>query len=491
MGNMIEKCGLMGISLERGDVSFPIYYGLYALQHRGQESAGIATRDEDGIQLIKDMGLVHEVFNKKNLEKLKGNIGIGHVRYSTTGVSRIENAQPLLVTHRDGNIAIAHNGNLVNAFELRRELEREGRVFHSTSDTEVIAQLLAKELMKHNHDYMRAIEELMRRIRGSYSLVFLLDDTLIAVRDPFGFKPLCIGRTDDSDGEFEEEFHGGNGHIIASETVAMDTLGCSFLRDVTPGEILAIRDGEIVDRERIYQNRCAHCVFEYIYFARVDSVLDGKLVYEVRKKIGERLAEEDTHADADIVMAVPDTGVSFAIGYAKKTGIEYMEGFIKNRFVGRTFIMPDRETREIAVRLKLNVMRKNVEGKRVLLVDDSIVRGTTSRRIVDYLRKKGGAKEVHMRIGCPPIIAPCYLGIDMSTREELIAANNSIEEIRRIINADSLAYLSLDGLISSIGIPEGDLCLGCLTGKYPIEIPGEKCVIKQMRLDQFSNPVPE
>ncbi len=483
-----EECGIVGIALARGNAALPIFYALYALQHRGQESAGIAVSVSAGedngkgsetskytrnIPLIKGMGFVYEVFDHPRLESLKGNIGIGHVRYSTTGASAVENAEPLLVNYQRGKIAIAHNGNLVNTAELRRELERDGRVFHSDTDTEVIAHLLAKELVRH--DPIEAVKELMKRVIGSYSLVILLNNILIAVRDPLGIKPLCLGEIRDENGK--------RGYIIASESPAIDMLGGVLMRDVRPGEILIVK-GEDLESHQLYRGKnTAHCVFEYIYFARADSVLDGQLVYDVRMKIGKRLAEE-CGVEADIVSPVPDSGITFAIGYAKRAGLDYMEGFIKNRYVGRTFIMPEKASRDTAVRLKLNVVQANVEGKRIVLVDDSIVRGTTSRRIVDNLRKKG-AKEVHMRIGSPPIIAPCYLGINTPTRDELLASNRNLDEICAFLHADSIGYLSMKGLIDSVGIAASNLCLGCLTEKYPVEIPGEVCIARQLKLTQF------
>jgi amidophosphoribosyltransferase len=479
---MKEECGIVGVALARRNVALPIFYALYALQHRGQESAGIAVSagvdkenetSEGEITLVKGMGFVYEVLNNQRLESLKGNIGIGHVRYSTTGASKVENAEPLLVNYQRGKIAIAHNGNLVNTAELRRELERDGRVFHSDTDTEVIAHLLAKELVRH--DPIEAIKELMRRAIGSYSLVILLNNTLIAIRDPLGFKPLCLGEIMDGNGR--------RGYIIASESPAIDLLDGDLIRDVRPGEILILK-GENLESHQLYRGKnTAHCVFEYIYFARADSVLDGRLVYDVRMKIGERLAEE-CGVEADMVTPVPDSGITFAIGYAKRAGLDYMEGFIKNRYVGRTFIMPEKTSRDTAVRLKLNVVRANVEGKRIVLVDDSIVRGTTSRRIVNYLKKKG-AKEVHMRIGSPPIIAPCYLGINTPTRDELLASKRNLDEICEFLNADSIGYLSMKGLIDSVGIEASNLCLGCLTEKYPVEIPGEVCIARQLKLTQF------
>ena len=472
-----EGCGIVGVALDAGDAALPIFYALYALQHRGQESAGIAVSNEESdedIPLMKGMGFVHEVFSPHRLESLKGNIGIGHVRYSTTGASRAENAEPLVVDYHKGQIAIAHNGNLVNAAELKRELQREGRIFHSDTDTEVIAHLLAKELVRH--DPIEAIKVLMRQVVGSYSLVILMRNSLIAIRDPLGIKPLCFGTLSDD-----------KGYIVASESSAIDTIGGDLIRDVRPGEVLIIHNpnrGREVESYQLYRGiNTAHCVFEYIYFARPDSVLDGRLVYDVRLKIGERLAEEHG-VEADIVSPVPDSGITFAIGYAKRSGLDYMEGFIKNRYVGRTFIMPDKSYRDTAVRLKFNVVKRNVGGKRLVLVDDSIVRGATSRRIVTFLKKKG-AKEVHLRIGSPPIIAPCYLGINTPTRDELLASNRSMEAIRKFLNADSIGYLSLQGLIDSIGISMKNLCLGCLNERYPVEIPGEVCVARQLKLSHF------
>jgi amidophosphoribosyltransferase len=473
-----EGCGIAGVALEQGNAALPIFYALYTLQHRGQESAGIAVcngRRESEISLRRGMGFVYEVFDNPLLESLKGHVGIGHVRYSTTGASRVENAEPLLVDYRKGKIAIAHNGNLVNTEELREELKSEGRIFHSDTDTEVIAHLLVKELMRH--ETIEAVKELMSRLVGSYSLTILMDDTLIAIRDPFGIKPLCLG-------EIREGANGyGAGHVIASESTAVDMLDARLIRDVIPGEVLMVKEGDLTGYQLCRGRNTAHCVFEYIYFARADSILDGRVVYDVRRKIGERLAEEHG-VEADMVSPVPDSGIAFAIGYAKRAGLDYMEGFMKNRYVGRTFIMPEEASRDTAVRLKLNVVRANVKGMRVVLVDDSIVRGTTSRRIVKYLKEKG-AKEVHLRIGSPPIRAPCYLGINTPTREELVASKRNMNDICTFLNADSIGYLSMDGLIDSVGIAEDNLCLGCLTGKYPVEIPGEMCTARQLKLTHF------
>jgi len=466
-----ESCGIVGLALndrESNNAALPIYYALYALQHRGQESTGITVHDGKSAGTLKGMGLVPDVFKKYNLSDLKGFVGIGHVRYSTTGDSTIENSQPLIVNFMDRTIAIAHNGNLVNSADLVAEFEAEGQVFLTSSDTEVIARLLVKELLKT--DILGAVEEVMKRLVGSYSLTILVDDTLVVVRDPLGFKPLCLGELD-------------GGYVVTSESAAIDTIGGKLIRDVRPGEVLIFKDGRYSSHHLFKTKNTAHCVFEYIYFARADSIIDGQLVYQTRIRIGERLLDE--HAiDADIISPVPDSGITFAIGYSKKSGIDYIEGLMKNRYIGRTFIMPDQKMRETAVRLKLNTIRQNLEGKKVILLDDSIVRGTTSRRIVDMVRK-AGAEEVHMRIGSPPIVSPCYLGIDMATREELVAAHKTVAGVEAVINADSLGYVSVEGLVEAVGIPADDLCLGCLTGVYPVEISGEECKRRQLTLNQF------
>jgi amidophosphoribosyltransferase len=497
-----EGCGIVGIVGASGNVALPLYYALYALQHRGQEAAGIAvssgapeseisdlTGCEKAIQLFKGMGLVNEVFSPDALEALEGTAGIGHVQYSTGSATTVENAEPLVVNYRKGDIAIALNGSLVNAGELRQALEREGRIFHADTHTEVIAQLLAKELLRHPP--IEALKEVTKCLIGSYSLVILLDNAVLAVRDPLGIKPLCIGTLTAG------ESGACSGYLIASESPAIDTLGGKPIRDVNPGEVLLLQPpvnaparsagpprAITLESHQLYRSmQSAHCVFEYVYFARPDSIIDGRLVYDIRMKIGTRLAEEHG-VDADIVSPVPDSGITFAIGYAKRAGIDYKEGLIKNRYVGRTFIMPGQTSRDLAVRLKLNVVRTNVAGKRVVLVDDSIVRGTTSRRIVEHLKQQG-AKEVHLRIGSQPIIAPCYLGIDTPKREDLLAWNRDLDEIAAFLNADSVRYISREGLIKAVGIEEQNLCLGCLTGRYPVEIPGEICIARQLRLSQF------
>ncbi|CAJ35223.1 amidophosphoribosyltransferase [Methanocella arvoryzae] len=469
---MKDKCGVVGVWFDkeknRDSAAIYIYYALQALQHRGQESSGIAVYNGNAVLNDKGMGLVTDYFNRDRLQRLAGYSGIGHVRYSTTGSSRVENCQPFIVSYKNGTIALAHNGNLVNYRELKKELEADGRVFISDSDTEVISHLLVKNLMRN--DLVEAVRETMRKLVGSYSLVILAGDKIIGVRDPLGFKPLCIGRLD-------------SGYIIASESAAIDTLSGELLRDVAPGEMVVLSDK--IESHKLFKcKNHAHCMFEFVYFARPDSIIDGKLVYRVRHRIGEELARE-CPTKADVVSPVPDSGITSAIGYSNTSGVHYTEGLIKNRYVGRTFIMPNQDLRETAVRLKLNTVRENVAGKDVILIDDSIVRGTTSRRIIDLIRR-AGAKSVHARIGSPPIISPCYLGIDMATREELIAAHKSIKGVEFMIGADSLYYISLDGLVKAIGIDKEDLCTGCLTGIYPLEIPGERCESKQTKLNNFA-----
>ncbi|TGC08357.1 amidophosphoribosyltransferase [Methanolobus halotolerans] len=471
---MREECGVVGV-VKYGDESHPVpaalqmYYAMYALQHRGQESSGITVYDGKEAHSIKGMGLVPEVYKKNDLLGLKGKVGIGHVRYSTTGDSRIENCQPFIVKYKSGSVAIAHNGNLINGPELRKKLETEGHIFVASSDTEVIAHLLVKELLKY--DSVVAISNVMKQLNGSYSLTILIDDVLIAVRDPFGFKPLCIGTID-------------SGYVVASESVAIDTLNGELLRDVKPGELVMFLDGDIESHQLFHEVNSAHCVFEYIYFARPDSIIDGRLVYKVRERIGERLAK-DYPVDADMVSPVPDSGITSAIGYARESNIDYEESLMKNRYIGRTFILPGQAMRETAVRLKMNTIAENIKDKSIILIDDSVVRGTTSRRIIDMI-KKAGAREVHARIGSPPIVAPCYLGIDMASRDELIAAHKTTKGVEAVINADSLGYLSIEGLVDSIGFDRDDLCIGCLTGAYPVDIPGEKmCNRRQLKIHEF------
>jgi amidophosphoribosyltransferase len=465
-----DACGVVGISLrdQQEGVAKSIYYALYALQHRGQEAAGISVHDGKAVRTHRGMGLVSEAFDDASINLLRGSEGIGHVRYPTTGRSSIENAQPFLVKYKEGSIAVAHNGNLVNTAVLREQLEQTGDIFQSTSDTEVIAHLLVRDLLKC--DLQEAIRAIMRKMVGSYSLVFLLGDSVLALRDPLGIKPLCIGELE-------------SGYIVASESVAIDTLNGRLVRDVCPGELVVLRQGEMSSYQLTRTPCPAHCVFEFIYFARPDSIMEGRLIYEVRVNIGSRLAEEHP-ADADTVTPIPDSGITLAVGYHQRSGISYRECLMKNRYIGRTFIMPDQNMRETAVRLKLNTIRPNIEGHKLVLVDDSIVRGTTSRRIVNMVRKVG-AEAVHVRIGSPPITAPCYLGIDMASREELIAAHKTVAGVEAVINADSLGYVSHEGLVEAIGIPAENLCMGCLTGVYPVEIPGEKCATAQTKLSEY------
>lgn len=452
-------CGVVGVYSSNPSLSSRIaYYSLFSLQHRGQESAGIVVSSKDHVYIHKGMGLVSEVFDEDMLNRMNGSIAVGHVRYSTTGESRLENAQPLHVKTARGHISIAHNGNLVNYWELRKELEKKGRVFLTDSDTEVIAQLLSNLML--DGDYFEALKKLNDILIGSYTLVMSIDDVLIGYRDPLGFKPLCVGKSDE-------------GIVIASESCALDAVGARFVRDVEPGEAVIVEDGELEFVKVAESPKKSFCVFEYIYFARPDSIIDGRSVYDVRYNIG-RILYREAPVEADIISPVPDSGTTSSLGFAYESGITYLEALIKNRYVGRTFIMPEQRLREFSVRLKMNAIRENVKDRRVVLIDDSIVRGTTSRKIVDMVRS-AGAKEVHFRVGSPPIVSPCYFGIDMSTREELIASRKSVEEIRREINADSLAYLSIDGLLKAVGFKREDLCLACLTGIYPVPIPGERC----------------
>lgn len=450
-------CGIVGI-VGAGDVSIPIYYALYALQHRGQESAGITTFDGNKLFKHKGQGLVAEVFDVDTLHELKGISGIGHVRYPTTGEKIAENIQPFSFSFRGRNFAIAHNGNLTNTYELREMFEKRGQIFSTTTDTEIISNVIADELRKSGC-MEDAILACMKKLEGSYSVVFLSEEKVYAFRDPLGIRPLCLGKTKDS-------------YIVCSESVAIDALNGTFMRDVRPGELICISKEGLRSVQIAENSGHAHCVFEYIYFARADSVIDGRLVYDVRRKIGQALYLE-APVDADIVSPVPDSGIAHATGYSESSGIPYREGLIKNRYMGRTFIMPTQEDRENAVRIKLNPVRGHLEGNSVVIVDDSIVRGTTSRRIVNII-KETGAKEVHMRVGSPPLRAPCYLGVDMPTREELIASDKSNEEVKESIDATSLHHVSIDSLVKAIDMPAEDLCLGCLTGVYPLWIKGEK-----------------
>ena len=457
-----EECGVFGMyDLSGDDVASTIYYGLFALQHRGQESCGIAVSDTMGpkgkVISHKGMGLVNEVFTQENLETMKGNIGVGHVRYSTAGASTRENAQPLVLNYVKGTLALAHNGNLINAGELRHDLEYTGAIFQTTIDSEVIAYHIARERL-NSATVEEAVGRACRKIKGAYALVVMSPRKLIGARDPYGFKPLCIGKRDGA-------------YILASESCALDTVGAEFVRDVKPGEIVTItKNGIQSDLSMcLPREREARCVFEYIYFARPDSRIDGVSVYEARLRAGRYLAM-DSPVEADLVVGVPESGNGAAMGYALWSGIPYGTAFVKNGYVGRTFIKPGQSSRESGVRVKLNVLKEAVAGKRVIMIDDSIVRGTTSDRIVGML-KEAGATEVHMRVSAPPFLWPCYFGTDVPAREQLIAYNRSVEDIRRIIGADSLAYLKperLEQMADGLGI-----CKGCFTGTYPMDPPTE------------------
>ena len=459
MSKLHEECGVFGVFLPNSQtgVVHPAYHALYALQHRGQESCGIAVNREGVITCHKDVGLVGEVFTRDVLEKLaEGSIAVGHCRYGTTGAQNRSNAQPLLVNHLKGGMALCHNGNLVNAHELRNHLELGGAIFHTTSDSEVIAYTVTQEQLVTD-SIEEAVLGTMKRIKGAYSLVVMSPSKLVAARDPHGFRPLCMGRLENG------------GTAFASESCALDAIGATFVRDIQPGEVVVV-DNEGVRALR-FSETCASalCVFEFIYFARPDSVIDGSAVHTARLRAGTFLALEHP-VQADVVVGVPDSGIDAAIGYARQSGIPYGVGFIKNRYVGRTFIQPGQTERQNAVRIKLNVIGETVRGKRVVLIDDSIVRGTTSARIVSLLRE-AGAKEVHMRLSSPPFRHPCYFGTDIDSTDALIAANHTIEEIRALIGADSLGYLPVECLDKLADHSTCGFCKGCFTGAYPVEPP--------------------
>lgn len=456
-----EECGVFGIFDNDGlDCVKLTFYGLYALQHRGQESCGIAVNDEGRISFYKDMGLVPEVFNEKVLAKLSGQMAIGHVRYSTTGASMRENAQPLVMKYAKGNLALAHNGNLVNTGEIRLQLEKRGAIFQTAIDSEIMAYLIAKQHMKSD-SIEQAVVGIMPKLKGSYSLVVMNDTALIGVRDPYGLRPLSIGKI-------------GGSYVLASETCALDTIHAAFVRDVLPGEVVVIdKDGLRSIRTHCAKKDCKStmCIFEYIYFARPDSVIEGVSVYEARKEAGRMLAREHP-VKADLVIGVPDSGLAAALGYAEESGIPYGDGLIKNRYIGRTFIQPDQSQRETGVMLKLNALRGNVAGKRIILIDDSIVRGTTSGKIVQLL-KDAGATEIHLRISSPPFRWPCYFGTDIPSRKQLVASSHTVEEIRKMVGADSLGYLNIEGLTNMAAGASCGFCDACFSGVYPMEVPEE------------------
>ena len=455
-----EECGVFGVyNNNEFDTSRMVYYGLFALQHRGQESAGIAVNNNGTIVYRKEMGMVADIFDDNVLDYLNGHSGIGHVRYSTTGSSLVENAQPLVIKYTKGHMALAHNGNLTNADTLRKELEEKGTIFQTTTDSEVIAALLSRARIKYN-SIEEALVEVMSIIKGAYALVIMTPHKLIAARDPFGMRPLVLGKKEDS-------------FVFSSESCAFDALGVDLVRDVDPGEIIVIskeKGLESIQTNTVKQS--AMCSFEYIYFARPDSVIESLEVYEARFRAGKVLFEEHP-VEADVIVGVPDSGLGAAHGFAAASGIPLVDGFMKNRYVGRTFIAPSQGLRELAVHLKLNPIRSQIEGKKVIMIDDSIVRGTTSRRIVNLLRE-AGATEVHVRVSSPPVKYSCYFGIDTPERENLIASTHSLEEIRDLICADSVGYISREGLLSTFKGAGCEFCTGCFTGNYPVEIVDEE-----------------
>jgi amidophosphoribosyltransferase len=463
-----DECGVFGI-FGHPEAANMTYLGLYALQHRGQESAGISASNGERVLISKSMGYVADVFDGETLSQLAGSIAIGHVRYSTAGESKLLNAQPILIDCAHGQIALCHNGNIVNARELRDELVQQGSIFQSNSDTEVILHLYARSKARSVEG---AIIESVSQVQGAFSLVMQTRDSLIAVRDPHGFRPLALGRL-------------GDAVVICSETCAMDLIGATYERDVEPGEIL------IVDRDGMRSFKpfppapLAHCIFEHVYFARPDSYVFGRSVNETRTELGRVLARERPVA-ADVVVPVPDSGVCAAMGFAEQSGVPLRMGLIRNHYVGRTFIQPQSSIRHFGVKVKLNPVRSILDGKRVVLVDDSLVRGTTSRKIVGMVRA-AGAKEVHVRISCPPTISPCFYGVDTPQKSELIAATHTLEEIREFLEADSVAYLSLEGMMSTVGRERGSYCSSCYTGDYPVQIPSDQASYLQLALKLDKN----
>lgn len=458
-----EECGVFGVYDPNGnDVATSIYYGLCSLQHRGQESCGIAVTDTAGprtnISYHKDLGLVNEVFKEDTIKNIHGNLGIGHVRYSTTGASTRENAQPLVLNYIKGTLALAHNGNLVNTKQLRDELIYGGAIFHTTTDSEMIAYFIARERV-HSKSVEEAVLKTARKIKGAYGLVIMSPRKLMALRDPLGLKPLCIGKKDST-------------YIVASESCALSAVGADFIRDIEPGELVTITPNGIVSNRELCQEKRAHCIFEYIYFARLDSTMDGIKVYDSRIRAGRALAKAYP-VDADIVTGVPDSGLTAARGYAQYAGIPFETAFYKNSYIGRTFIKPTQEERVSSVKLKLSVLEPVVKGKRIILVDDSIVRGTTMANLISML-KNAGAKEVHVRISAPPFLYPCYYGTDVPSNEQLIASSHTEEEIRDIIGADSLGYMKIEDLQEMVG--DMGICKACFDNHYPVEVEDLKSI---------------
>lgn len=444
---------MVGVYAKSEEAARAAFFGIYALQHRGQESAGIAASDGNEIRMHAEMGLVGQAFQEYDLSRLPGHLAVGHTRYSTTGSSQLANAQPIISDGTNGKIALAHNGNVINALELRQELADWGCVFSSTGDSEIIAHLISNSPAG---SWSSRIAYCMRKLRGAYSLVWMTEKELLAVRDPLGVRPLCVGK-----------FNGG--WVVASETCALDNIGADFVRELDPGEAIMVDEsGMRTIYRRPNKQLRGTCIFEHIYFCRPDSILDGKLVYSTRMAMGAELAREYP-VEADIVMGVPDSATAAAVGYSQESGIPFGEGLVKNRYVGRTFILPDQRLRELGVRRKLNPLPPLIENKRVVVVDDSVVRGTTTPHVVSLLRKSG-AKEIHLRICAPPIISPCHFGIDMATKDELVAANMTVPEIKEFIGSDSLGYLSHAGLLKAVEAERADYCMGCFTGEYPIPV---------------------
>ena len=449
-----EECGVIGVFTPEGDASRLAFFGLFALQHRGQESAGIAAANGENVVVHADMGLVTQIFREPDFYPLVGDMAIGHTRYSTSGSSELCNAQPILVDGQHGQLAVANNGNIINALQLRDQLQDEWNcTFTSTTDTEVIAQLLAHATGANWED---RVFQCMRQLEGAYSIVVQTKDTMIAARDPLGIRPLCLGKLN-------------GGWVVASESCALDHIGAEYIRELDSGEVI------IVDGNGLHSatwsggtGRQALCVFELIYFARPDSLMAGQLVHSARQELGAQLAREHP-VDADLVIGIPDSSTAAAVGYAQESGIPFSEGLVKNRYVGRTFIEPEQRLRDLGVRQKFNTLVDVIQGKRLVVVDDSIVRGTTTPHVVNLLRK-GGAKEVHMRVCAPPIKHPCFMGVDMASREELLAANNTLEDIRTIVGADTLGYLSVEGLLEVVGGTKGGFCDACFTGNYPVPV---------------------
>ena len=473
--NMFDKfkdeCGVFGI-FGHPEAANMTYLGLYALQHRGQESAGIAASDGRQVRISRAMGYVADIFDGETLSALPGPLAIGHVRYSTAGESKLLNAQPILIDCAHGQIALCHNGNIVNAHELRDDLVHQGSIFQSNSDTEVILHLYARSKARSIED---AIVESVRQVQGAFSLVMLTKDRLIAVRDPHGFRPLALGRL-------------GDAVVICSETCAMDLIGATYERDVEPGEVLIVSADGTRSIKPFPPAPLAHCIFEHVYFARPDSYVFGRSVNEVRTELGRVLAREQS-VDADVVVPVPDSGVCAAMGFAEQSGVPLRMGLIRNHYVGRTFIQPQASIRHFGVKVKLNPVRSVLEGRRVVLVDDSLVRGTTSQKIVRMVRA-AGAKEVHVRISCPPTISPCFYGVDTPRKSELIAATHTIEEIREFLEADSVAYLSLEGLLSAVNTERSSYCTSCYTGNYPVPVPSDEATHLQLALTLVTNDEP-